>query len=157
MEFVSSSSLIPTGTHDAVSNGPRLAAGAPPKSSLQAAAPHRVVHLPLHHAAVAVAASLLPARCSYLPSLAIDKPKTNPEIFLFSTRYQPAQFLGFVFFFFFFGLQNFVFSTLFSFFSSTFEFVFASENFSCIFFLATVFFSPHQLLVFLLQICFSRL
>jgi hypothetical protein len=156
MEFVSSSSLIPTGTHDAVSNGPRLAAGAPPKSPLQAAAPHRVVHLPLHHAAVAVAASLLPTRCSYLPSLAIDKPKTNPDIFLFSTRYQPAQFLGFVFFFF--GASEFCFlHSFFFFFSSTFEFYFASEIFSCIFFLATDFFFHPQLLVFLLQICFSRL
>jgi hypothetical protein len=63
MEFVSSSSLIPTGTHDAVTNGP--AWPLPPRPP-QAAAPHRVVHLPLHHAAAA--ASLLPTRCSYLPT-----------------------------------------------------------------------------------------
>lgn len=127
----------------------RLAAAPAVPATSCRSSPRR--HLPLPHAAVAAAAaaSLQPARCSDLPFLAIDKPKTNPEIFLFSTRYQPAQFLGFVFS----GLQNFVFFTFF--YKKFFNFwIFLFQTI----FLATDFFSPPQLLVFyfLLKICFFR-
>jgi hypothetical protein len=134
MEFVSSSSLIPTATHDAVTNGP--AWPLPPQSPPQAAVPHRVATClcpPLLLLLLRLHLSNLPGVPTYLFS-----PSTNPkqtQKFFFSPlgtnlpNFLALFFLGF----------RILFSSLFFFFL-----ILQLLDFFCFkqFFLLQIFFSP---------------